>query len=121
VGVLFCLDPKTGKQHYAKRIDGSCWASPLGAGDYVYFFTKKGTTTVIKAGPIFEKVASNDLFKDNAEKPEDSKKSSGRSGSLSGYGSLDPVVYGIAAVDSGIFIRCDFNQLIQVQVPLFPP
>lgn len=96
-GVVFCLDMDTGEQHYAKRIDGVCWASPLGAGDYIYFCTKEGITTIIKAGPMFEKVASNRLWgeaqaTEGADEPSETDQS-------------ETVVYGVAAVDAGLIIR----------------
>lgn len=96
-GVVFCLDMNTGEQHYAKRIDGVCWASPLGVGDYVYFFTKEGITTVIKAGPEFEKVASNRLW-DEEISTESAEQPAGPEDS-------DAIVYGVAAVDAGLIIR----------------
>lgn len=110
VGVVYCLDLATGKQHYAKRIDGACWASPLGVGDHVYFFTKKGVTTVIKAGPKFEKVASNQLWNEEAT-PTDTEQPASESAAgeatsrqpSSGY--LDPIVYGVAAVDGSFVVR----------------
>jgi outer membrane protein assembly factor BamB len=53
-GVLFCLDSKTGKQHYAKRTSsGACWATPFPVGDRLYLFGKEGDTTVVKIGPEF--------------------------------------------------------------------
>ena len=67
---MYCLDMKTGKQLFVKRIKGSCWASPLGANGHVYFFTKRGPTVVIKASQTFEKVSTNKLV---SQKEEDTK------------------------------------------------
>jgi outer membrane protein assembly factor BamB len=69
VGILHCLDQKTGELLYAERIGGPCWASPLAAGDFVYFFLKKGIVLVIKTGPRYEQVAANSLWKD-IDEPE---------------------------------------------------
>jgi hypothetical protein len=54
-GVLFCLDAKTGKQHYAKRTpSGACWATPFPVGDRLYLFGKDGITSVIRIGEEFQ-------------------------------------------------------------------
>ncbi len=61
VGVLFVLDLETGKQLSNQRLPGPCWASALGAGDKLYFFTTEGTTVVLRAGAKPEKLAENAL------------------------------------------------------------
>ena len=48
-GIARSLDLETGEENWATRIGGSCWASPIAAGDRVYFFDKDGGTTVIDA------------------------------------------------------------------------
>ena len=97
VGVMFCLDLKTGKEVYSERIDVASWASPIGAGGHVFFFGKDGRTTVIKAGSEFEKVATNRLW--------DSSKNPPAPGGREGSEYLDPIVYGVAATDGAFFIR----------------
>jgi outer membrane protein assembly factor BamB len=94
-GVVFCVDVKTGKEIYAERIDGACWASPIGAGEHVYFFGKDGAATILKAGPKFEKIASNILWAEKKENP------AGKDGG--DYGGT--TLYGIAFVDGAIFAR----------------
>jgi len=79
-GIAQCVDLQTGKSHWTKRLPGSCWASPLGAGDRVYFFTKDATTVVVKAGPELEEVAENRL-------------------------DLGGRLYGVAVVDGAFVIR----------------
>ena len=47
-GVLYRLDLETGEQVSAERTDaGGIWATPLVAGDLIYLFGYKGTTSVI--------------------------------------------------------------------------
>ncbi|WP_417378423.1 PQQ-binding-like beta-propeller repeat protein [Gimesia sp.] len=107
VGVVYCLDLKTGKQLYAERLSGPCWSSPLAAGDKIYFFTKKGVTDIIQPGPTFKLLASNELFADEPEKPKpevSSKERAGR-GSGGGYPQLGSTIYGAAAVDQALLIR----------------
>tara|TARA_R110002095_G_scaffold193151_1_gene171177 strand:- start:27738 stop:29045 length:1308 start_codon:yes stop_codon:yes gene_type:complete len=113
VGVVYCLDLQTGEQHYAQRLTGPCWSSPLAAGDQIYFFTKKGTTDVIRSGSEFELLASNPLFAEKEDKPETKKtakqdekpKSEGRGSGRGGYPQFGPTIYGTAAVDQALLIR----------------
>ncbi len=67
-GVIFCFDVQSGKLHYKQRSKQSCWATPIGIGDRVYFFGKEGITTVLAAGPEYKVIAENDLWN-----PEDFK------------------------------------------------
>jgi outer membrane protein assembly factor BamB len=81
-GVAFCVDGNTGKQLWKHRLSDTCWASPLGAGDRVYFFAKDGQTVVARAGERFEQLAENRLAVEG-----------------------DSRVYGYAAVDGAIVLR----------------
>ena len=63
-GFLSCYDAKTGKLIYEKQRLGSgtgFTASPWAAGDRIYCMSEDGDTTVIKAGPKFEVIATNSL------------------------------------------------------------
>ena len=60
-GVASCLDAKTGKLHWTKRIRGEYWASPVLVGDRIYGFSKKGRIAVFKASKTYEKLADNNL------------------------------------------------------------
>jgi outer membrane protein assembly factor BamB len=60
-GVAQCVDVETGQALWQKRLPGSCWASPIAAGERIYFFTKTGETTVIAAQDEFEVLAENNL------------------------------------------------------------
>jgi outer membrane protein assembly factor BamB len=68
-GVVHCLDRKTGEERYSGRLAEPCWATPIATGEAVYFFGKSGITTVLKAGPKMEKLATNRLWS-----PEDATK-----------------------------------------------
>jgi outer membrane protein assembly factor BamB len=110
VGVLYCLDAATGRQVYAERIEGgSCWAQPIAAGDLIYFFGKKGVTTVVRAGSTFEQVASNRLWPDDAPPqravPQEKPAGGDEKARPAGPESMDPVVYGVAAVDDAFVVR----------------
>ncbi len=95
--MVSCIELTTGKEKYNERIDGPCWASPIGAGDNVYFFGKDGRATVLKAGPAFEKVAVNQLW---SEEPAAKKGAEQPGGSHEAT-----IVYGVAAVDAAFFVR----------------
>ena len=62
VGVVYCLNAKDGESVFTSRIKESCWATPVGIGDRIYFFGKNGVTTVLKAGNEFEVLAENELW-----------------------------------------------------------
>ncbi|MFO0846291.1 MAG: PQQ-binding-like beta-propeller repeat protein [Gemmataceae bacterium] len=107
VGVLACLDLKTGKEHYSERTPGGCWASPVAAGDRVYLFGRNGVTTVVRAGPKFERLATNRLW-DEAKGPaadayQGDRKEKGPGAMAAMFG--DPILYGVALVDGLILAR----------------
>ncbi len=60
-GLASCLDAKSGKIHWQKRMGGNFSASPLHAAGRIYLQSEEGVTTVIKAGTTFEQVAQNKL------------------------------------------------------------
>lgn len=60
-GVLVCLDGKTGKDVYRKRLGGACNSSPIAGGGRIYLSNNDGDTFVVKAGREFELLAANSL------------------------------------------------------------
>lgn len=65
-GVASCLDAKTGKPYWAKRIGraasrrgGAFWASPVLVNGRLYFFAKNGSVVVVKASKTYEHLAEN--------------------------------------------------------------
>jgi hypothetical protein len=54
---------------WTHRLGGHHSASPVSAGDYLYFPADDGTTYVLKAGPTFDVVAENDLSEDCSASP----------------------------------------------------
>jgi hypothetical protein len=58
------MSASDGKVAYdKKRLEGvrQVYASPVGAADKVYITGRDGTTVVLKHGPDFELIATNDL------------------------------------------------------------
>jgi outer membrane protein assembly factor BamB len=64
-GVVFCYNAETGEKHYSKRIDQSCWATPIVVGDRLYVFGKDGLTSVLAIGTEFNLIAENELWDPN--------------------------------------------------------
>ncbi|MHB8969355.1 MAG: outer membrane protein assembly factor BamB family protein [Pirellulaceae bacterium] len=91
VGVVFCFDAHTGEKKFNARLAQSCWATPVGIGDRIYFFGKDGTTTVLAAGPVHKQLAVNDIWR-----PEDVKIESGDPAAKMFGG---PIQYGFAVAD----------------------
>jgi outer membrane protein assembly factor BamB len=61
-GVLHCWELATGKEIYAERLEGvSTSASPIATADGQLYFASAGKSHVVKAGPTFEVLATNDL------------------------------------------------------------
>ena len=63
-GVLTALDAKSGQPHYAlQRLEATpnVFSSPVGAAGRVYVVGQQGTTTVFKAGPTYQPLATNTL------------------------------------------------------------
>lgn len=63
-GVLMVYDAKTGERKYQQRLaDGSTafTASPVGADGKVYFASEDGRIFVVKAGPAYELLSTNEM------------------------------------------------------------
>lgn len=80
-GVLHSVSLETGELEWRERLScGSTWASPIAAGDRIWFFGKDGTTSVVRWAPT----GPEELFTCNLE--------------------VD-AVYGTAAVSGSFLIR----------------
>ena len=64
-GVAMAVSLADGRDLWTQRLPASTWASPLAAGDRVYFFCTNGETVVAKAGDTFEKLAQSTLTIDD--------------------------------------------------------
>lgn len=60
-GVATCLDAANGETKWVHRLRGAHWASPVLADGKLYFFSKDGTITVMKAGDEAEVLAKTKL------------------------------------------------------------
>ena len=60
-GVATCLDARTGKEHWQRRLGGSMSASPLAAPGRIYFPSEEGETIVLRDEGRGEELARNDL------------------------------------------------------------
>jgi outer membrane protein assembly factor BamB len=61
LGVLSCVDARTGTLHWQQRIGGNYSASPVFADGRIYFLSEEGVATVIAPGTTFRKLAVNEL------------------------------------------------------------
>lgn len=83
-GVATCLDAKSGKQNWQRRIGGNFSASPVFADGRLYFLNEEGECTVIAPGPEYRELARNTV----AERTLASLAVSGRAIFLRGERSL---------------------------------
>jgi outer membrane protein assembly factor BamB len=60
-GRLVCRDAESGKVLYRERLGGKFTASPVAGDGKVYLTNEEGSTTVVKAGAQFTKLAENRL------------------------------------------------------------
>lgn len=63
-GVMACYNPKTGERIYQQRIadkGGSYSASPVAADGKIYLSSEDGEIFVVKAGPKYELLATNQM------------------------------------------------------------
>lgn len=60
-GILSCHDAVTGKLIFQERINDRFAASPIVAGDLLYFSSETGITYVLRAGESLDVIARNDL------------------------------------------------------------
>ena len=63
LGILSCLDAKTGKLHFRQRLGagGMYYASPVAGDGKVYVPSLRGVVVVLKASDKLEVLARNDL------------------------------------------------------------
>lgn len=59
--ILYCLDAKTGKELYSKKLKQKYNSSPIYAAGNIYFTSQKGETLVIKHGKQLQIIAENKL------------------------------------------------------------
>jgi outer membrane protein assembly factor BamB len=63
-GILAVLNAKTGQELFKVRIGGgghTFSASPVAAGNRIYFLTEGGTTIVLEGADQYKEIARNDL------------------------------------------------------------
>ncbi len=61
MGILTCVDAKTGTLHWQQRLGGNYSASPIFADGRIYFLSEEGVATVIAPGTSFQKLATSEL------------------------------------------------------------
>ena len=61
VGIMTCLDAKTGQAVWKSRVAGEYSSSPVLAAGRIYVSSEDGKTTVVDAGREFKVLAENKL------------------------------------------------------------
>ncbi len=61
LGILTCVEAKTGKELWRERLSGNFSASPTEAGGRIYLLNEDATTTVIAPGDKYDPLATNQL------------------------------------------------------------
>ena len=61
LGVVSCIAAANGAEIWRSRVRGNYRASPIIAGDHLYFFSEQGRGTVIKAGRRFQEITVNEV------------------------------------------------------------
>jgi outer membrane protein assembly factor BamB len=61
LGVLTCVDARSGNVHWQQRVGGNHSASPIFAEGRIYFLNEEGVATVIAPGRTLQKLATNTL------------------------------------------------------------
>ncbi len=62
LGVLSCLEAKSGKQLWQHRLGGNYAASPIAADGKLYFTSQEGVTTVVRPGREYVELGRNQLI-----------------------------------------------------------
>lgn len=60
-GMISCFDAASGEMEYSEKLGGNFVASPIYAGGRLYIANVQGDTTVVKPGPVYEVLATNEL------------------------------------------------------------
>ena len=61
IGIVTCIDARTGERVWRHRLDAVFFASPIAGDGKIYFVAETGETVVLKAGRTPEVLARNDL------------------------------------------------------------
>jgi outer membrane protein assembly factor BamB len=68
-GMGICVDQATGKEVWKERLGEAFRATPLVAGDKVYYFAKEGKTIIVDAARTFHVAAECELGEDTIASP----------------------------------------------------
>jgi outer membrane protein assembly factor BamB len=98
-GVLYGLDLETGEELVAKRLKGSCWATPIGIGNQVFFFGKDKQIDVLSDPGESWTVSSWSPLPDDAAGTDEKAAEGGSQNSGS-------VLYAATLCADSLLIRC---------------
>ncbi len=61
IGILTCVDARTGAVRWTTRLGGNYSASPVLAGGLLYFASEEGVTTIVAPGAAPTRIGANTL------------------------------------------------------------
>jgi outer membrane protein assembly factor BamB len=68
-GIVTCINPATGEQHWQKRVTGNFSGSPVRAGKKIFCIDENGLVVVIAADQQFQELARNPLNEQSHSTP----------------------------------------------------
>lgn len=108
-GVVYGLDLGSGEELFAKRLQGSTWATPIAVGEQIFFFGRDGKVSVLAASDPQQAVTSWDAL---PAPPGQAPEASAERGSPMGSG---PVLYAASWLGEIVLLRRG-DQLFAVAV-----
>jgi outer membrane protein assembly factor BamB len=69
LGIVTCIDPKTGERVWRERVGGIFTASPAAAGGLIYLVSETGETVVLRAGRTPQVVSRNAIGEQTIASP----------------------------------------------------
>lgn len=98
-GVLYGLDLGSGEELFAKRLQGSTWATPIAVGEQIFFFGRDGKVSVLAASDPKQTVTSWDAL---PASPKEAQEPAAERRSPMGSG---PVLYAATWLGETVLLR----------------
>jgi len=101
-GVVYCLNLDTGEEQFTERLPcGACWATPLAAGNRIYFFGRRGEATILRNSPDFQVISTGHRTRAPDDRPQSADRKPSEAKAAAGK-SPDAARRRAAAMNSGV-------------------